>query len=187
MDPRKDAALEPGLSFFDVITDHSIWQGGRRLFILLPGKNFFDDFRDRPLLEAATGDVALCTGGFLKRRNAPESGTGNRGKRTALPHTLAEVSPVGIFPYRRGRFHHLRESPLAPDIRHHVRKSYGQRGLVQRVHPDDRDMLRRNWEEATCHQRVSRIRDTVLSAHSSMARVIGQAIPEPGCGQRPSY
>lgn len=175
MAPWKDAALSRGyrssmalpiIKFGKVIGAFSFYA---------PVKNFFDD-SEIALLEEATGDVAFALEVFEKEemRRKAELGVAESERRY---HTLAEVSPVGIF--------HTDETGYTTYVNPRwcqisgitYEKAMGN-GWFEAVHPDDRDMLRRNWEEATRHQQVSVSEYRFVRPNGSTAWVIGQAIPE---------
>ncbi|HNL66301.1 MAG TPA: PAS domain S-box protein, partial [Ferruginibacter sp.] len=95
MDPWKDAALSRG---YRSSMSLPIIKSGKvvgAFSFYAPVKNFFDD-SEIALLEEATGDVAFALEVFEKEemRRKAEQGIVESERRY---HTLAEVSPVGIF------------------------------------------------------------------------------------------
>ncbi|HNJ28349.1 MAG TPA: PAS domain S-box protein, partial [Ferruginibacter sp.] len=140
-----------------------------------PVKNFFDD-SEIALLEEATGDVAFALEVFEKEemRRKAEQGIVESERRY---HTLAEVSPVGIF-HTDAAGSTTYVNPRWCQISGITYEKAMGNGWFEAVHPDDRDMLRRNWEEATRHQQVSVSEYRFVRPNGSTAWVIGQAIPE---------
>jgi len=175
MDPWKDAALSRG---YRSSMSLPIIKSGKvvgAFSFYAPVKNFFDD-SEIALLEEATGDVAFALEVFEKEemRRKAEQGIVESERRY---HTLAEVSPVGIF-HTDAAGSTTYVNPRWCQISGITYEKAMGNGWFEAVHPDDRDMLRRNWEEATRHQQVSVSEYRFVRPNGSTAWVIGQAIPE---------
>lgn len=175
MDPWKDAALSRG---YRSSMSLPIIKSGKvvgAFSFYAPVKNFFDD-SEIALLEEATGDVAFALEVFEKEemRRKAEQGIVESERRY---HTLAEVSPVGIF-HTDAAGSTTYVNPRWCQISGITYEKAMGNGWFEAVHPDDRDMLRRNWEEATRNQQVSVSEYRFVRPNGSTAWVIGQAIPE---------
>ena len=175
MDPWKDAALSRG---YRSSMSLPIIKSGKvvgAFSFYAPVKNFFDD-SEIALLEEATGDVAFALEVFEKEemRRKAEQGIVESERRY---HTLAEVSPVGIF-HTDAAGSTTYVNPRWCQISGITYEKAMGNGWFEAVHPGDRDMLRRNWEEATRHQQVSVSEYRFVRPNGSTAWVIGQAIPE---------
>ncbi len=175
MDPWKDAALSRG---YRSSMSLPIIKSGKvvgAFSFYAPVKKFFDD-SEIALLEEATGDVAFALEVFEKEemRRKAEQGIVESERRY---HTLAEVSPVGIF-HTDAAGSTTYVNPRWCQISGITYEKAMGNGWFEAVHPDDRDMLRRNWEEATRHQQVSVSEYRFVRPNGSTAWVIGQAIPE---------
>jgi PAS domain S-box-containing protein len=92
-------------------------------------------------------------------------------------HTLARVSPVGIFrtdtqgltTYVNPTWCHISGLP--------AEESLGD-GWLKAVHPDDREKLAENWKNYSAHQESSQADYRFIRPDGSIRYVIGQAVPE---------
>ncbi len=140
-----------------------------------PKKNFFDE-SEIALLEEATGDVSFALEVFEKeamRKNAEQAVLESERRY----QTLAEVSPVGIFhtdevgntTYVNPRWCQISGMTYADAMGN---------GWFNAVHEEDKERLRKGWEEATSKKEVSVSEYRFVRPNGSIAWVIGQAIPE---------
>lgn len=140
-----------------------------------PKKNFFDK-SEIALLEEATGDVSFALEVFEKeamRKNAEQAVLESERRY----QTLAEVSPVGIFhtdevgntTYVNPRWCQISGMTYADAMGN---------GWFNAVHEEDKERLRKGWEEATSKKEVSVSEYRFVRPNGSIAWVIGQAIPE---------
>ena len=140
-----------------------------------PEKNFFDE-SEIALLEEAVGDVSFALEVFEKesQRQKAELGVVESERRY---HTLAEVSPVGIFHTdEKGSTTYV--NPRWCQISGMTYEAAMGNGWFDAVHEEDKDKLRRGWEEATSKKEVSVSEYRFVRPNGSIAWVIGQAIPE---------
>jgi PAS domain S-box-containing protein len=137
--------------------------------------DFFDD-TEIALLEEAVNDLSFALENFDKealRKNAEEAVI----KSEQRYHTLAEVSPVGIFhtdadgytTYVNPRWTQISGLPFE--------EAMGN-GWLKAVHPEDKEALIKGWQEATNIQDISNSEYRFLREDGTIAWVIGHAIPE---------
>lgn len=140
-----------------------------------PVKNFFDQ-SEIALLEEATGDVAFALEVFEKesmRKNAEQAVMESERRY----QTLAEVSPVGIFHTDEvGNTTYV--NPRWCQISGMTYNEAMGNGWFNAVHEEDKEKLRRGWEEATKKKEVSISEYRFVRPNRTIAWVIGQAIPE---------
>lgn len=123
-----------------------------------PAKDFFDE-TEIALLEEATGDVSFALEVFEKesmRMNAEQAVLESERRY----QTLAEVSPVGIFHTDE----HGNTTYVNPRWCQISGLTYEQAmgdGWFNAVHEEDKDRVRKGWEEAT-KKEISQFRNTVL-------------------------
>lgn len=175
MYPWKEDALQRGfrssmalpiITFGKVIGAFSFYSGE---------KNFFDE-SEIALLVEATGDVAFALEVFEKEslRQKAEQGVVESERRY---HTLAEVSPVGIF-HTDETGYTTYVNPRWCQISGMTYEAAMGNGWFDAVHEEDKEKLRRGWEEATKKKEVSVSEYRFIRPNGSIAWVIGQAIPE---------
>jgi len=140
-----------------------------------PVKDFFDE-TEIALLEEATGDVSFALEVFEKesmRKNAEQAVMESERRY----QTLAEVSPVGIFHTDE----HGNTTYVNPRWCQISGMTYDEamgNGWFNAVHEEDKERLRKGWEEATKKKEVSISEYRFVRPNGSIAWVIGQAIPE---------
>lgn len=92
-------------------------------------------------------------------------------------HTLAEISPVGIFQAdARGSTTYV--NPKWCEISGLSKEEALGEGWLKAVHPDEREEVRKGWIEATREGRPSRAEYRFLRPDGKISWVIGQAVPE---------
>ncbi|MBL0182255.1 MAG: PAS domain S-box protein [Chitinophagaceae bacterium] len=140
-----------------------------------PAKDFFDE-TEIALLEEATGDVSFALEVIEKesmRMNAEQAVLESERRY----QTLAEVSPVGIFHTDE----HGNTTYVNPRWCQISGLTYEQAmgdGWFNAVHEEDKDRVRKGWEEATKKRDISISEYRFVRPNGSIAWVIGQAIPE---------
>ncbi len=175
MGPWKDEALSRGyrssmslpiIKFGKVIGAFSLYAGE---------KNFFDE-SEIALLVEATGDVSFALEVFEKesQRQKAEQGIVESERRY---HTLAEVSPVGIF-HTDETGYTTYVNPRWCQISGMTYQAAMGNGWFDAVHKEDRGKLQQGWEEATKKKEVSVSEYRFVRPNGTIAWVIGQAIPE---------
>ena len=138
-------------------------------------KNFFDD-AEIGLLVEATGDVSFALEVFEKetlRKKAEEAVLESEKQY----HTLAEVSPVGIFHTDASGY----TTYVNPSWCRISGLSYEQalgNGWLDAVHEEDRTALSKGWEEATEKHEYSASEYRFVHPDGSITWVMGKAIPE---------
>jgi PAS domain S-box-containing protein len=91
--------------------------------------------------------------------------------------TLARVAPVGIF-HTDSEGATTYVNPTWCQISGLSFEEALGNGWLKGVHPDDRSMLEKNWQEAASQQKPSLADYRYVHADGSIAWVIGQAVPE---------
>lgn len=137
--------------------------------------HFFNE-EEIALLEEATGDIAFAIENFEKekmRKKAEEAVIESERRY----HTLAEISPVGIF--------HTDEKGITTYVNPcwcrisglTYEKALGN-GWFNAVHEADKELLGKGWEEATRSGKLSRTEYRFVRPDGSTRWVIGEAISE---------
>ncbi|KAF0106375.1 MAG: signal transduction histidine kinase [Anaerolineaceae bacterium] len=126
----------------------------------------------------STGFVALLTVVTARQTQNAVTQAGQELRESEQRYqTLAEVSPVGIF------------RTDAQGLTIYVNRRWCEisgmsageapgNGWLKAVHPDDREKLTGNWQDAVQEQSVSRADYRFLKPDGSVTWVIGQAVPE---------
>ncbi len=138
-------------------------------------KNFFNE-DEIALLEEATGDIAFALENFEKdkmRRKAEEAVIESERRY----HTLAEISPVGIF-HTDETGYTTYVNPRWCQISGISKEEALGDGWFKAVHVADREMLSKGWVEATKASEISRSEYRFVRPDGSIRWVIGEAIPE---------
>ncbi|MEP7237594.1 MAG: PAS domain S-box protein [Ferruginibacter sp.] len=175
MQPWKTAALNKGY--------HSCMSLPVKKFGKLVGAfSFYADAKDFfteeeiTLLEEATNDIVFALENLEreKMRKKAEEAVLESERRY---HTLAEISPVGIF--------HTDETGYTTYVNPSWCRISGLcseaalgNGWFNAVHPADRDMLSSGWQMATKISALSRSEYRFVRPDGSIRWVIGEAIPE---------
>lgn len=94
-----------------------------------------------------------------------------------LFHTLAQVSPVGIFKTNPDGYTTYVNSTWLQLSGLTIDKALGY-GWLDAVHHDDREKLSKGWQESTRDQKASYSEYRFLHADGTIVWVMGQAIPE---------
>ncbi len=175
MIPWKEAALDRGYRSSMALPIIKFGKVVGAFSFYAPVKDFFDE-TEIALLEEATGDVSFALEVLEKEdmRKKAEQAVLESERRY---HTLAEVSPVGIFhtdaagltTYVNPRW--CRISGLSYE------EAMGN-GWFKAVHEEDKMRLKEGWEKATQQKDVSFSEYRFVRTDGTNAWVIGQAIPE---------
>jgi len=139
---------------------------------VLPGQNGQHDYEVR---FSASGDseVIAIVRDITDRKKAERALYESEERY----HTLARVSPVGIFRTDvNGSTNYVNPtwsqiSGLSPE------EAMGD-GWLKAVHPEDRDAISRDWEKASSEHQRSQADYRFIRPDGSIAWVIGQAVPE---------
>jgi PAS domain S-box-containing protein len=144
------------------------------LFSLYADKKNFFDTEEINLLEGIAADISFAMDGFARDASLTQSRLSYQ--------TLTESSPVGIFrtdasgwtTYVNPRWCQI------TGIREEAALGNGWQGAV---HPDDRAILFREWEEATAQERASVAEYRFVNPDGRVTWILGQAVPERGIHQ----
>ncbi|TDX01431.1 PAS domain S-box protein [Dinghuibacter silviterrae] len=148
------------------------------LFSLYADKKNFFDTEEIDLLIAIAADISFAIDGFAK--DALRKRTEEELIISTLNYqTLTESSPVGIFrtdasgwtTYVNPRWCQI------TGIRKEDALGNGWQGAV---HPDDRAVLFREWEQATVQERASVAEYRFVNPDGKVTWILGQAVPERG-------
>ncbi len=155
----KSNAVFPLIVFGKVIGNYSLFSDQ---------VGFFEEKEIR-LLEEMSEDIsfALETMEIEKKRKESES----------LFHTLAKISPVGIFRTRADGYTTYVNPKWCQLSGMKADEALGD-GWLSAVHPEDRNKLSEGWREATEEKRQSVSEYRFIHADGSVSWVMGQAIPE---------
>lgn len=148
------------------------------LFSLYADKKNFFDAQETALLEDMANDISFALELFEQetRRKLAEQ----QLLQSKLSYeTLTEASPVGIFhtdaagltTYVNPRWSQIAGVPTEQAL---------DNAWLHAVHPEDRDKLSREWDEATKVQRTSTADYRFIRPDGSIVWVLGQAVPEKG-------
>lgn len=91
--------------------------------------------------------------------------------------TLAKVSPVGIFRTDKTGYTTYVNPTWSQISGLSTDEALGD-GWLKAVHPEDREGLSHNWQEAARHQKASRADYRFIRTDGTIIWVIGQAVPE---------
>ena len=138
-------------------------------------KNFFDE-AEIELLEKAALDISFALENFEKEklRNKAEDAVKESEKRY---QTLTEVSPVGIFHTDTNGFTTY-VNPCWCTMSGMVFEEALGNGWLSAVHPEDRDRILNNWDDAQLKKEDSFSEYRFVRADGTIRWVIGQAIAE---------
>ena len=138
-------------------------------------KNFFD-VAEVTLLEEATGDVSFALEVFEKEalRKKAEATVLESEKRY---HTLAEISPVGIFHTNADGFTTYVNPRWCQISGLSAEEALGN-GWLKAVHEEDKIKLAKGWEQAVKTHDISFSEYRFIRSDGTTRWVIGQAIPE---------
>lgn len=137
--------------------------------------DFFNEEEVR-LLEEVTGDIAFALENFEKekmRRKAEEAVIESEQRY----HTLAEISPVGIFHTDKTGYTTYVNPCWCRISGMHQEDALGN-GWFNAVHPEDRDLLREGWQRATITGETSKTEYRFVRPDGTIRWVIGEAVPE---------
>ncbi len=138
-------------------------------------KNFFDS-EEIQLLEEATNDIAFALEIFeneIQRKKATDAIKESERRY----HTLTEVSPVGIFRTDvTGYTTYV--NPYWSQLSGLTIEDAKGDGWLKAVHPEDKKLLIKKWNEDAKTKQVSISEYRFLREDGSVAWVMGQAIPE---------
>jgi len=131
--------------------------------------------RDYEARYSAIGDTEVIA--IIRNISASKQAERNLRESEERYHTLARVSPVGIFRTDiNGMTTYVNPtwsiiSGLAPE------EAMGE-GWLKSVHPEDRDLIQTNWETSASKKNSSQADYRFIKPDGSITYVIGQAVPE---------
>lgn len=138
-------------------------------------KNFFQT-DEISLLQEAAADLSFIIDVHEKeklRRKAEEAVLESQRRY----HTLTEISPVGVF-HTDVNGYTTYVNPCWCRITGMPAKEALGNGWLKAVHPEDRELLAKNWTNAVNNNRLSESEYRFVKPDGSITWVLGQAVPE---------